>query len=148
MKTGSRSLRTYPHPSCVSPPAGFNIHTYFFLFFVRDNQSHPLPLLLFSRHTPSPLGLAVWWWSPTLQPDSGRLAEPAEAEVQGRGRLLRGCPLCGRTGQVSNESRLHQSKKKEVNLSSFTFLADIPVWQLLETELWSLFSWSCVFIKP
>lgn len=33
VKTGSPSLHTCPHPSCVSPPAGFNIHTSFVFLF-------------------------------------------------------------------------------------------------------------------
>lgn len=105
-----KSLPPHSLPSCVSPPAGFNIHTSFVLFFWAITLVSSSPFYSSS----SLLGLAVWWRGPTLQPDSGRLAKPAEAEVQGRGRLLCGRPLCGRTGQVSNESRFIK-ERSEIN---------------------------------
>lgn len=68
----------------------------FVLVSKKLGQWHHFPL----SPSPSP-GLAVRRWSSTLQPDRGWLAEPAETEVQGGARLLRGCPLCGRAGEVS-----------------------------------------------
>lgn len=63
-------------------------------------------------------GLAVRRRSSSLQPDRGRLAEPAEAEVQGGAGLLHRRALRGGAGQVS--ATLH-NKLWETSAGRFSF---------------------------